>query len=74
MICDVVTAAKVYRIRAMIKNVKLIEFNDRLSPELLVNKTETEGFLAILMFRNLEPTDGPKELVRHIFKSEKNLI
>jgi hypothetical protein len=58
----------------MIKNAKLIEFNDRLTPELLVTKPENEGYLAIFMFRTLEPTDGSKELVKLIFKSETNLI
>ena len=44
-------SGKVYKIRSFVKNAKMIEFNERLRSniDLLVNKPEEEGYLAILM-------------------------
>ena len=52
----------------MIRNAKLIEENDAITPELLASKPQSEGFLGIFMFKSLEG-----ELTRHIYKSETNL-
>ena len=52
VLCEVVmSSGKIYKIRSFVKNAKMIEFNTRLSTniELLINKPEEEGYLAILM-------------------------
>ena len=52
MLCEVrMASGKVYKIRSFTKNAKMIEFNARLATniDLLVNKPEEEGYLAILM-------------------------
>lgn len=57
IICEVLTqSGKVYKIRSFIKNAKLIEINEPVSQniDLLVSKPETDGFLAIFMFKHIE--------------------
>ena len=48
----------------MLKNCKQIEFNDHLTPELLCKKPETDGYLAIFMFKKIEDGDTAVELVK----------
>ena len=45
------SSGKIYKIRSFVKNAKLIEFNARLASnvDLLVNRPEEEGYLAIFM-------------------------
>ena len=52
VLCEIrMASGKLYKIRSFCKNAKFIEFNARLDTniDLLVNKPEEEGYLAILM-------------------------
>ena len=73
-----------YKVRSFIKNVKMIEYNDRLvkMPELLADLPESDGFLAILMFNRLENpghedyvkgADSNENLIKNVFESQ-NLL
>ena len=55
------------------QNAKIIELNNRLTPELLVQKPEADGFLAIFMFRQLKPADTSESLTRYIYKFDSKL-
>ena len=52
VLCEIVmNSGKIFKIRSFVRNAKMIEFNTRLTTniELLINKPEEEGYLAILM-------------------------
>ena len=52
VICEIVMSSGTrYKVRSFVRNAKLIEFNARLQSnlDLLVNRPEQEGYLAILM-------------------------
>ena len=54
VVCEVhMESEKVYKIRSFVKRAGLIEVNERLkeNPQLLVEKPESDGFLAIMMFK-----------------------
>ena len=72
MLCEIVTKNKTYKIRALIKGCKMLEFNENISVELLVNKPESEGFLAILMFKDTHNV-SPEQLLANVFKHNSNL-
>ena len=55
------------------KNCKQIEYNDRLTPELLVTKPETDGYLAIFMFKKVEEHETCTDLIKHIYQFNSNL-
>ena len=74
VICEVLTqSGKIYKIRAFMKNCKQIEYNDRLTPELLVTKPETDGYLAIFMFKKVEEHETCTDLIKHIYQFNSNL-
>ena len=73
LVCEITTKnQKSYKIRALIKGCKLIEINDRLTPELLTAKPESDGFLAIMMF-NADHDLLPDKLLKKIYKWETHL-
>ena len=72
VICEIVTTKKTYKIRSLIRGCKLIEVNDKLTAELLIKKPESDGYLAILMFKETHNIDSSK-LLSNIFKYETNL-
>ncbi len=72
VICEIVTQTKTYKIRSLIRGCKLIEVNERLTAEFLQKKPESEGYLAILMFKETHNIE-PSKLLTNIFKYETNL-
>ena len=66
-------SGKVFKIRALLKNAKLIEVNDSITPELLRTKPEGEGFLAIFMFREQQEQTG-EQLLKNLWQPPKSLI
>jgi len=67
VICEIVTKSKTYKIRSLIKGCKLIEVNEKLTAELLKNKPESEGYIAIIMFKDVHDVT-PAKLLSNIFK------
>ena len=67
VLCEIVTATKTYKIRALVKGCKMLEFNENISVDLLVNKPESEGFLAILMFKETHDVTS-EQLLSNVFK------
>ena len=70
-----------YKIRSFLKNAKLIEFNERLQDEVgiqnLVEKPESDGFLAIFMLKTLEQggnTQSLESLVEKNFHESDKLM
>jgi len=45
----------------------MLEFNDNISADLLVRKPESEGFLAILMFKDPHNFQN-EQLLKNVFK------
>ena len=60
---------KTYKIRALIKGCKMLEFNENISIDLLVKKPESEGFLAILMFKDTHNVSS-EQLMANVFKHD----
>ena len=67
VLCEILTMSKTYKIRALIKGCKMLEFNENISVDLLVRKPESEGFLAILMFKDTHNVN-PEQLLSNVFK------
>ncbi len=67
LLCEIVTSKKVYKIRALIRGCKMLEFNENINVDLLVKKPESEGFLAILMFKEVHDVSG-ESLLKNIYK------
>ena len=62
VICEINSlSGKVYKVRSFLRGAKLIEVNERIveNIQLLIDKPESDGFLGIVMLKQLGDSSDP---------------